>query len=126
MTNSNLTDDRLEQFAEIAAQHSFFDATTGEVEAMVTELRERRQADKNFFMYGIADPDGCAHMDEFCVSSDKGLLEVTADELNLNEGTDGYRVVALYTALPLTHSEREELQQYRNNYQWREQLNEDQ
>lgn len=118
MTNNKLTDERvpderLEQFADIAIRRGFFDATTGEVEAMVSELRQRRAADRNYFMYGIAEPDGCAYLDELCVSRDISVLQSIADELNLNEGTDGYRVVALYTALPLTDDERRELQEYR-------------
>jgi hypothetical protein len=118
MTNNKLTDERvpderLEQFADIATRCGFFNATTGEVEAMVSELRQRRAADRNYFLYGIAEPDGCAYLDELCVSRDIGVLQSIADELNLNEGTDGYRVVALYTALPLTDDERRELQEYR-------------
>ncbi|EBK3072096.1 DUF550 domain-containing protein [Salmonella enterica] len=41
------------------------------------------------------------------------MLQSIADELNISDGTDGYRVVALYTALPLTDNEREELQKCR-------------
>lgn len=81
--------------------------------AAASELQERSLTDKNYFMYGIANPDGMAHMDEFCVSSDMGLLEAEVAALNSSEGTDGYRVVALYTALPLTDAERAELQEYR-------------
>ncbi len=79
----------------------------------VAELQQRRQADKNYFMYGIAEPDGSAYLDEVCVSRDVSLLQSIADELNISDGTDGYRVVALYTALPLTDNEREELQKCR-------------
>ncbi|HAC7044961.1 TPA_asm: hypothetical protein G0E04_12880 [Salmonella enterica subsp. enterica serovar Napoli] len=73
----------------------------------VAELQERRQADKNYFMYGIAEPDGSAYLDEVCVSRDVSLLQSIVDELNISDGTDGYRVVALYTVLPLTDNERE-------------------
>lgn len=51
------------------------------------------------FMYGIADPDGNAHIDDFCVSEDRGLVEDTVNELNYDreEGDDlNYSVVALY------------------------------
>jgi hypothetical protein len=113
LTDERVPDERLEQFADIATLRGFFDTTNGEFEAMVRELRQRRAADRNYFMYGIAEPDGCAHLGEVCVSRDIGVLQTIADELNINEGTDGYRVVALYTALPLTDDERRELQEYR-------------
>lgn len=51
------------------------------------------------FMYGIADPDGNAYIDEFCVSEDLGLVEDTVNELNYDreEGDElNYSVVALY------------------------------
>ncbi|HFZ2081319.1 TPA: DUF551 domain-containing protein [Klebsiella pneumoniae] len=51
------------------------------------------------FMYGIADPDGNAYIDEFCVSDDLGLVEDTVNELNYDreEGDElNYSVVALY------------------------------
>lgn len=72
------------------------------------ELQQRRAADKNYFMYGIADPDGNPHFDECCVSADPEVIEEEVNALR-----DGYRVVALYTALPLTDAERAELQEYR-------------
>lgn len=63
------------------------------------------------FMYGIADPDGNAHIDDFCVSEDRGLVEDTVNELNYDreEGDDlNYSVVALYRhAQPATVTERE-------------------
>lgn len=51
------------------------------------------------FMYGIADPDGNAYIDEFCVSEDLGLVEDAVNELNYDreEGDElNYSVVALY------------------------------
>ncbi|MCR9031271.1 hypothetical protein [Citrobacter amalonaticus] len=109
MMNNMITD---EQLAEITSGVvDGMPPTTQEV-AMALELQERRAADRNFFMYGIAEPDGRAYMEEVCVSNDIGILQLIVDELNLNEGTDGYRVVALHTALPLTHPEREELEEY--------------
>ncbi|WP_225374458.1 DUF551 domain-containing protein [Klebsiella pneumoniae] len=63
------------------------------------------------FMYGIADPDGNAHIDDFCVSEDRGLVEDTVNELNYDreEGDDlNYSVVALYRhAQPAAVTERE-------------------
>ncbi len=51
------------------------------------------------FMYGIADPDGNAYIDELCVSKDFGLVEDTVNELNYDR-EDGdepnYSVVPLY------------------------------
>lgn len=62
------------------------------------ELELRRAADKNCFMYGIVDPDGNAHIDELCVSLDRGIIETEVDALNNDTGTDGYRVVSLKTS----------------------------
>ncbi|CAM8498902.1 hypothetical protein KLPMMA106B_22170 [Klebsiella pneumoniae] len=61
------------------------------------------------FMYGIADPDGNAYIDEFCVSEDLGLVEDTVNELNYDreEGDElNYSVAALYRhAQPVPSSE---------------------
>ena len=72
-------------------------------ESMIMELQVRRKADSEPvgkpFMYGIADPDGNAYIDEFCVSDDLGLVEDTVNELNYDreEGYElNYSVVALY------------------------------
>ena len=111
MTNNQLTDERIEKIAVWLATESH--SLNLEMLTCLRELQERRLADKNCFMYGIVNPDGMAYMDEFCVSSDAGLLETEVATLNSNEGTDGYRVVALHTALPLMDSEREELQERR-------------
>ncbi|NNS02769.1 hypothetical protein [Klebsiella michiganensis] len=73
--------------------------------AMAAELQERRNAERGSepvgkpFMYGIADPDGNAYIDEFCGSEDLGLVEDTVNELNYDreEGDElNYSVVALY------------------------------
>lgn len=51
------------------------------------------------FMYGIADPDGNAYIDEYCVSRDLVPVEVTVNELNYDreEGDElNYSVVPLY------------------------------
>lgn len=117
MTNNNLTDGRLDWLhdaaTELAATNLKMTMNPAEVLQVTAELQQRRVADKNFFMYGIAEPDGSAYMDEVCVSHDIGVLEVIIDELRAGTGDDGYRIVALHAALPLTDSEREELQQYR-------------
>jgi len=50
------------------------------------------------FMYGIASPDGRAHMDEFCVCSDRGELEEAVSVLNSDaEPGEEYQVVELFT-----------------------------
>jgi hypothetical protein len=125
MTNNKLTDERgsseridaiirsAERYLSRRGELDFSADGVEETIAAMRELRQRRAADRNYFMYGIAEPDGCAYLDEVCVSRDIGVLQSIADELNINEGTDGYRVVALYTALPLTDDERRELQEYR-------------
>lgn len=108
--NNKLTDERVNHYAE----HGFICGyNRRDIQMMAVELQQRRQADKNCFMYGIADPDGKPYLDEFCVSSDLGLMEDEVSALNDTFETDGYRVVALYTVLPLTDNEREELQKCR-------------
>ena len=111
MSHNPLTDEELENLLSELELCGIY----GRQVRALAELQERRAADKNYFMFGIADPSGQAHMDEFCVSSDKGLLEIEVDALNQNEGTDGYRVVGLYTVLPLTNDERTELQELRKS-----------
>lgn len=80
-------------------------ATPGLIAGIIRELQERRKAAIDSepvgkpFMYGIADPDGNAYIDEFCVSEDLGLVEDTVNELNYDreEGDElHYSVVALY------------------------------
>ncbi|EAM2233372.1 hypothetical protein ACMCO3_001547 [Salmonella enterica] len=123
MTNNKLTDERLSKILS-ETQETINDhnrrCVRGSVEVdarlfeeVLLELQLRRQADKNYFMYGIATPEGRAYLDEFCVSSDRGLMEDEVAALNDTFDTNGYRVVALYTALPLTDSERAELQERR-------------
>lgn len=64
----------------------------------VLAAMDSEPADKPF-MYGIADHDGNAHIDEFCVSEDLGLVEDAVNELNYDR-EDGdelnYSVVPLY------------------------------
>lgn len=114
MTNNKLTDERIAELFECVDMCDDMSIDeNADMASALRELQQRRLADKNCFMYGIVNPDGQAHMDEFCVSCDIGLLETEVAALNSSEGTDGYRVVALYTALPLTDSERTELQERR-------------
>ena len=104
MTINKLTDQELEDLlTELEACGIYGRQVRG-----LAELQQRRAADKNYFMYGIADPDGNPYFDECCVSADQGVIEEEVNALG-----EGYRVVALYTALPLTDSERAELQEYR-------------
>jgi hypothetical protein len=124
MSNNNLTDERIASLVNGSdGWGNFAHCDYADIACALRELQERRKADENCFMYGIVDPDGRAYLDEFCVSSDRGLMEDEAAALNDTHDTTGYRAVALYTALPLTDSERTELQEYRNTYQWRKQLN---
>lgn len=114
MNNNKLTDERIAELFECVDMCDDMSIDeNADMASALRELQQRRLADKNCFMYGIVNPDGQAHMDEFCVSCDIGLLETEVAALNSSEGTDGYRVVALYTALPLTDSERIELQERR-------------
>ncbi|WP_370611775.1 hypothetical protein [Klebsiella aerogenes] len=48
------------------------------------------------FMYGIADPNGKAYIDEDCVSDDPVMVEITVDALNEVFGDKFYRMVPLY------------------------------
>lgn len=126
MNNNKLTDEEITELALKLFDGSSFYFQSGrrpgaktmaellnKAACAVAELQQRRQADKNCFMYGIADPDGKPYLDEFCVSSDLGLIEDEVSALNDTFETDDYRVVALYTVLPLTDNEREELQKCR-------------
>ncbi|HHA2024792.1 TPA: hypothetical protein ACOEAK_003189 [Enterobacter ludwigii] len=104
MTSETLSDEQLEELlCELEASGFYSRQLKG-----LAELQQHRAADKNYFMYGIADPDGNPYFDECCVSADQGVIEEEVNALG-----EGYRVVALYTALPLTDSERAELQEYR-------------
>lgn len=116
MNNNKLTDERIAELFECVDMCDDMSIDeNADMASALRELQQRRLADKNCFMYGIVNPDGQAHMDELCVSCDIGLLETEVAALNSSEGTDGYRVVALYTALPLTDSERIELQERRKS-----------
>ncbi|RVS13735.1 DUF551 domain-containing protein [Raoultella ornithinolytica] len=70
------------------------------------------------FMYGIADPDGNAYIDEFCVSEDLGLVEDTVNELNYDreEGDElNSSVVALYRhAQPAPEREQLAIENFRS------------
>ena len=101
MTKSTITRERLEQLAAGQSGFNLRIATLEESQqlarialaAMDSELVGKP------FMYGIADPDGNAYIDEFCVSDDLGLVEDTVNELNYDreEGDElNYSVVALY------------------------------
>lgn len=106
MTNNQLT---LEQ----AIQHTDEKAATlsgpcaeqhKQLAEWLRELQERRKAERDSepvgkpFMYGIADPDGNAYIDELCVREDLGLVEDTVNELNYDreEGDE-----LCYSAVPL-------------------------
>ncbi|MDK9583178.1 hypothetical protein [Lelliottia wanjuensis] len=128
MTNNNLTDETLDAWkteAKISLGETAKDTPEYSHHAaifeLVTELQQRRAADNNCQLYGIVDCNGNAYIDELCVAPIASHLDCVIDELNAdygigeyaNEGAP-YRIVALYTALPLTDSERAELENYRN------------
>lgn len=119
MTNNKLTDERIHEILLKFARDSYrlngteTGMALGDAVFALRELQERRTTDKNYFMFGIATPEGDAYLEEFCVSSDRGLMEDEVAALNDTHDTDGYRVVALYTAIPLVDSERAELQERR-------------
>lgn len=101
MTKSTITRERLQ---ELAAGQSGFNLRTAtheesqELSRMALAAMDSEPVGKPF-MYGIADPDGNAYIDEFCVSEDLGLVEDTVNELNYDreEGDElNYSVVALY------------------------------
>lgn len=101
MTKSTITRERLQ---ELAAGQSGFNLRTAtheesqELARMALAAMDSEPVGKPF-MYGIADPDGNAYIDEFCVSEDLGLVEDTVNELNYDreEGDElNYSVVALY------------------------------
>lgn len=101
-TLAELIDFRRTSYKHHVEQENKVQATLhGLVLTGLVELQQRRAADKNFFMYGIADPDGNPYFDEFCVSADPDVIQEEVNALG-----EGYRVVGLYTALPLTDAER--------------------
>lgn len=67
-------------------------------EAKLAEL-EKQANDQKPFMYGIMTANGDAHFEDFCVSSDPGLLEDVIWEWNntLADNEPKNRVVALFT-----------------------------
>ncbi|MEI7411704.1 hypothetical protein [Pectobacterium aroidearum] len=113
-----LSKERLEKIAAWRETHgadSNVMIPAAEAEALVREVLQRREAAEKPFMYGIADPDGKAHFDEFCVSADLGMIEDVVANLNYDR-EDGdefnYSAVALYRDHPLTSAERERLAAY--------------
>lgn len=116
-TNNKLTDERLSALTRVARDslelYEMELPVIDDVMLALAELQQRRAADKNYFMFGIATPEGDAYLEEFCVSSDRGLMEDEVAALNDAHDTDGYRVVAFYTAIPLVDSERAELEERR-------------
>ncbi|GEM_PF-2105251 len=62
-------------------------------------------------MYGIIDGNGNPYFDEFCVSSDMGILQDEVDNLNEMQCENGldYRVVPLSIAPQVTSMEREKV-----------------
>lgn len=95
MTKSTITRERLQEIAEDGfLKHG----ESKELARMALAAMDSEPVGKPF-MYGIADPDGNAYIDEFCVSEDLGLVEDTVNELNYDreEGDElNYSVVALY------------------------------
>lgn len=84
---SNLNDGWLNAIAE-----------RDEARAKLAEL-EKQANDQKPFMYGIMTANGDAHFEDFCVSSDPGLLEDVIWEWNngLADNEPKSQVVALYT-----------------------------
>jgi len=68
-----------------------------EAEAMARALLAAHEQEP--FMYGISDPDGKAHIDEYCVCAEPAPLEDSVNELNYDREEDdelNYTVVPLY------------------------------
>lgn len=67
-------------------------------EAKLAEI-EKQSGEQKPFMYGIMTANGDAHFEDFCVSSDPGLLEDVIWEWNntLADNEPKNRVVALFT-----------------------------
>lgn len=67
-------------------------------EAKLAEL-EKQASEQKPFMYGIMTASGDAHFEDFCVSSDPGLLEDVIWEWNntMADNEPKNRVVALFT-----------------------------
>ena len=75
-----------------------FRALEQRAEAAEAKL-EKQASDQKPFMYGIMTANGDAHFEDFCVSSDPGLLEDVIWEWNngLADNEPKSQVVALYT-----------------------------
>lgn len=110
---TNLSKERVSEINALAGRidtgNGLFNAA--EIKSVTDELLQRREAAEKSFMYGIADPDGNPHFDEFCVSRHADLVQDTVDMLNAEDGGayHGYEVVALYREPSLTSAERERL-----------------
>lgn len=67
-------------------------------EAKLAEL-EKQASEQKPFLYGIMTANGDAHFEDFCISSDPGLLEDVIWEWNntLADNEPKNRVVALFT-----------------------------
>lgn len=74
------------------------DAERNALRAKLAEL-EKQASEQKPFMYGIMTANGDAHFEDFCVSSDPGLLEDVIWEWNntLADNEPKNRVVALFT-----------------------------
>lgn len=97
MTKSTITRERLEKIASGNAWVCVQDDEAAELARMALAALDSEPVGKPF-MYGIADPDGNAYIDEFCVSEDLGLVEDAVTELNYDreEGDE-----LCYSAVPL-------------------------
>ncbi|MDV0591952.1 DUF551 domain-containing protein [Raoultella ornithinolytica] len=107
MTKSTITRERLQQIIRVIDGEAYDEEEIREwlssdeimeLSRMALAAMDSEPVGKPF-MYGIADPDGNAYIDEFCVSEDLGLVEDTVNELNYDreEGDElNYSVVALY------------------------------
>lgn len=106
-----LADDRTEQearaeaaeadnrnYSELLSYH-IERQTKAEAELKVIKGREKQVSEQKPFMYGIMTANGDAHFEDFCVSSDPGLLEDVIWEWNntLADNEPKNRVVALFT-----------------------------
>lgn len=71
--------------------------------AQDAELLACREASKEPFMYGIAEPDGSAYMDECCVGTSVSSIDCVVYGLNqdLDEGEPEYQIIPLYAAPPI-------------------------
>ena len=92
-----------ERIAELEMVHSHGELSLrGEFELACLRMLADSM-DVKPFMYGIADPDGAAHMDECCVSTSMAGIEDYVHMLNeeCEEVGPRFKVVPLYTAPPV-------------------------